>query len=52
MKPNANIQIFMDDAATADDDDGILSLATTNQIHHQLNSTGVARGRPRHRRLQ
>jgi hypothetical protein len=30
MKPNANIQIFMDDAATADDDDGILSLATTN----------------------
>ncbi len=52
MKPNANIQIFMDDVATADDDDGILSLATTNQIHHQLSSTGAARGRPRHRRLQ
>ncbi|CAM6028402.1 unnamed protein product [Sphagnum balticum] len=42
----------MDDAATADDDDGILSLTTTNQIHHQLSSTGAARGRPRHCRLQ
>jgi hypothetical protein len=47
MKPNANIQIFMDDA-----DDGILSLATTNQIQHQLSSAAAARGRPRHRRLQ
>jgi hypothetical protein len=52
MKPNVNIQIFMDDVVTADDDDGIMSLATTNQIHHQLSSTGAARGRPRHRRLQ
>jgi hypothetical protein len=50
MKPNANIQIFMDDAAA--DDDGILSFATTNQIQHQLSSTAAARGRPRHRRLQ
>ncbi|KAH8965293.1 hypothetical protein BDL97_04G110600, partial [Sphagnum fallax] len=27
-------------------------LATTNQIHHQLSSTGAARGWPRHRKLQ